>query len=98
VRKHKDRVVFHFTVRQTLIDGRQLGTEDAGLGRQQLVPRGVLAIHRPRPPGTRDPLDPRLLATGETRLLFASQRGAFPSVWDGSPFKEFWYASFHISL
>jgi len=46
VRKHKDRVVFHFTVRQTLIDGRQLGTEDGSLGRQQLVPQGVLAIHR----------------------------------------------------
>ena len=47
MRKHKDRVVFHFTVRQTLIDGRQLGTEDASPDRQQLVPQGVLAIHRP---------------------------------------------------
>ena len=85
MRKHKDRVVFHFTVRQTLIDGRQLGTEDASLGRQQLLPTGSLGDPSAAPSGNSGSAGSRLLATGKTRLLFASQQGAFPSVWDGSP-------------
>ena len=73
---HKHRVVFHFTVRQALIDGRQLGTEDAGLGRQQLVPQGVLAIHRPRPPGTRDQLDPG--SSPQAKRAYSSHRSKVP--------------------